>query len=78
MIYNQMCINAYIINTIKDDLKLSDRIYECSCGNVMDRDLNAALNLKQLPKAIGEVTPMDTSSYTVDEVGIYKYSLLSI
>ena len=44
----------------------------------MDRDLNAALNLKQLPKAIGEVTPMDTSSYTVDEVGINKYSLLSI
>lgn len=31
----------------KKDLKLSDRIYECdNCGNVIDRDLNASLNLK--------------------------------
>ena len=31
---------------IKKDLKLSDRIYRCSCGYMEDRDLNAALNLK--------------------------------
>lgn len=31
---------------IKNDLRLSDRIYRCSCGYVEDRDLNAALNLK--------------------------------
>ena len=31
---------------IKKDLKLSDRIYKCSCGYVEDRDFNAALNLK--------------------------------
>ena len=31
---------------IKKDLKLSDRIYECKCGNVIDRDYQAALNLK--------------------------------
>ena len=31
---------------IKKDLKLSDRIYRCSCGYVEDRDRNAALNLK--------------------------------
>ena len=32
----------------KSDLKLSDRIYKCDkCGNVIDRDLNAAINLKQ-------------------------------
>ena len=30
---------------IKHDLKLSDRIYKCDCGNVIDRDYNAALNL---------------------------------
>lgn len=30
---------------IKKDLKLSDRIYTCECGNVIDRDLNAAINL---------------------------------
>ncbi|WP_242261198.1 transposase [Bacillus cereus group sp. BfR-BA-01453] len=31
----------------KTDLKLSDRVYTCDCGNVMDRDLNAAINLLQ-------------------------------
>ncbi|MEI5891464.1 transposase [Bacillus cereus] len=29
------------------DLKLSDRVYRCGCGHVMDRDLNAAINLLQ-------------------------------
>ena len=33
--------------SIKKDLKLSDRIYKCECGNVIDRDYQAALNLKQ-------------------------------
>ena len=33
--------------TIKKDLKLSDRIYKCECGNVIDRDYQAALNLKR-------------------------------
>jgi len=28
------------------DMKLSDRVMVCDCGNVMDRDLNAAINLK--------------------------------
>ena len=32
---------------IKKDLKLSDRIYKCNCGNVIDRDYQAALNLKR-------------------------------
>ena len=32
---------------IKKDLKLSDRIYRCGCGNVIDRDYQAALNLKR-------------------------------
>ncbi len=33
---------------IKLDLTLSDRIYECcECGLVIDRDLNAALNIEQ-------------------------------
>lgn len=35
--------------SIKKDLKLSDRTYICSeCGMVMDRDLNAAVNLAKL------------------------------
>jgi putative transposase len=29
----------------KDELKLQDRIYECSCGHRMDRDINAAINI---------------------------------
>ena len=32
---------------IKKDLKLSDRIYKCKCGNIIDRDYQAALNLKR-------------------------------
>ena len=32
---------------IKKDLKLSDRIYRCECGNIIDRDYQAAINLKQ-------------------------------
>ncbi|MCL1697367.1 transposase [Lysinibacillus sp. BPa_S21] len=36
--------------TIKKDLKLSDRVYKCSCGHVMDRDLNASLNLANYGK----------------------------
>lgn len=32
---------------IKNDLKLSDRIYKCDCGNIIDRDFQAALNLKR-------------------------------
>ena len=31
---------------IKKDLKLSARIYKCECGNVIDRDFQASLNLK--------------------------------
>lgn len=31
---------------IKKDLKLSDRVYRCDCGNVMDRDFQASVNLR--------------------------------
>jgi len=38
---------------IKKDLKLSDRTYICNeCGNVIDRDYQAALNLKRYGEAI--------------------------
>lgn len=46
--------------TIKKDLKLNDRIYKCPvCKNEIDRDLNAAINLKQ--KAV---------SYTASACGV--------
>ena len=31
---------------VNKDLRLSDRIYVCTCGNIMDRDVNAAKNIK--------------------------------
>ena len=40
--------------SIKKDLKLSDRVYKCfECGEIVDRDLNASLNLR------------DTKSYKI-------------
>lgn len=42
---SKRCSNCH---HVKGDLKLSERTYEClSCGNKMDRDHNAAENLKQ-------------------------------
>lgn len=32
---------------IKHDLKLKDRVYKCDCGLILDRDLNAAINLSK-------------------------------
>ena len=37
---------CHCCGAIKKDLKLSDRIFRCNCGYVEDRDMNAALNLK--------------------------------
>lgn len=39
-------------NKQKDDLKLSDRTYTCECGNVIDRDFQASLNLKVYGKNV--------------------------
>jgi len=48
---------------IKQDLTLSDRIYECDvCGLIIDRDLNAACNLE---------------SYTASSAGINAYGEVS-
>ena len=32
---------------IKKELKLSERVYRCMCGNEMDRDRNAAINIRE-------------------------------
>ena len=32
---------------IKKELKLSERVYHCACGNKMDRDHNAAINIRE-------------------------------
>lgn len=41
-----------VCGNIKSDLKLSDRIYHCECGNIMDRDYQAALNLAEYGKKL--------------------------
>ena len=32
---------------IKKELKLSERVYHCECGNKMDRDHNAAISIRE-------------------------------
>ncbi len=39
-----------VCGTVKQDLKLSDRVYVCKCGNSIDRDLNASINIKNQGK----------------------------
>lgn len=41
---SKMCSSC---GNIKFYLKLSDRIYKCSCGLEMDRDKNASINLSR-------------------------------
>ena len=31
----------------KEELRLNERIYRCECGNCMDRDVNAAVNIRE-------------------------------
>jgi len=40
---SKMCSNC---GTVKDELALSEREYRCECGFVCDRDVNAAINIK--------------------------------
>ncbi len=55
---------------IKQDLTLKDRVFKCSnCNNELDRDLNAAINLRQkavsytVSSACGEVKPPKTETF---------------
>jgi putative transposase len=76
---------------IKETLLLSERKYVCEkCGMVIDRDLNAAINLrnyglKQLRAVSPEVTPVDKKALVFSnenetilvEAGISKCSVMS-
>lgn len=41
-----------VCGNIKKDLKLSDRTYICECGNIIDRDYQASVNLCNCGKSI--------------------------
>ena len=41
---SKMCSSC---GAIKKDMKLSDRVYSCACGLVIDRDFNASINLSR-------------------------------
>ncbi len=60
---SKLCHNCGYKN---DDLKLSDRIWICpQCGAILDRDINASINLYTLGLGQSEFTPVETN--TVDE-----------
>jgi len=58
---------------IKDTLSLGDRVFDCdACGLSLDRDENAAINLRglalaQLPEGLREVTPVESKALAADE-----------
>jgi len=58
---SRLCRHCGCINS---ELKLSDRVWTCDCGAVHDRDLNAAINLKnlaaKLPRVPRKVTPAES------------------
>ena len=35
-----------ICGAIKKEMPLEVRVFECGCGNIMDRDVNAAINIR--------------------------------
>ena len=41
---SKMCSRC---GNVKKELRLDERIYHCGCGNCMDRDINAAVNIRE-------------------------------
>ena len=52
---------CHMCGNVKEKLNLSERTYVCEAyGLVEDRDVNAAINLEQYPRLVGNLTPVDT------------------
>ncbi|MFV0363806.1 MAG: RNA-guided endonuclease InsQ/TnpB family protein, partial [Suipraeoptans sp.] len=41
-----------VCNKVKDELSISERVFICECGNIMDRDINAAINIRDEGKRL--------------------------
>jgi putative transposase len=68
-----------VCGCLKEDLTLEDRIYICDCGNVIDRDLNASINLENY----GLIKLKDTASLSEikacgESVNLLKTSNLKV
>jgi putative transposase len=66
--------------TITDTLSLSERVYECDvCGLSLDRDENAAINLRRLAEKLPvdrrEVTPVERKALTSAHAGVKPASM---
>ena len=63
----EILVPVILPRNIRKELKLSDRIYHCnSCGLIIDRDLNAAINIRNVGlNAVGRGTP----EFTPVEIG---------
>ncbi len=44
--------SCWVCGPVKQDLKVSGRVYTCQCGNLIDRDLNASINIKNQGKLL--------------------------
>lgn len=56
-------------HSVKNDLTLADRVYECSCGYHEDRDIHAAKNMIEIAKSCfeDEFVPMEHREITLME-----------
>ncbi len=52
--------------TIKEDLTLADRTFNCECGYSNDRDLNAAINIKAVGVTTAQQTVMESKTCSKD------------
>lgn len=59
---SKMCSNCGVV---KESLKLSERTYSCECGLSIDRDLNAAINIKTVGVDAVNQTAMECKTYSI-------------